>query len=431
MKLKEKKLPDGKISLEAHATPKEVEGVLATAIMTFASNVGLQPEPGKTIAQLAEEKLGIKDLDAIVKDSAMEALIPFAIDKSGLMPAYPPKVIEVGDLRRGQEVTFKLEIMPKAPYELTSYEPVSITVPPFSLDEKLVDEQIEQLAQHSPQYVRSADQHEVRSGDSVLLKMESFENGKRMPGLCSPSRTYVTGKGFMPQGFDDGIIGMEPGETKTVVFEGPSVNTQGEEVMQAVESTVTVLEIQTECIPDINDAWVARNLPMYKDVEGLRAEIRAKLETSAREEYNTQCRREAASKLAERFDSRIPDEAYESMRDNLMRDLKMQIAAQGISFEDYMEQQGGEQQFKMMMIMQIRQTLVHGYALDALFAHEKMKLTEDDYLEGARELEPHADPLQTKRKLEKTGCKFILREAAERRKAADFLLEHADITVKG
>ena len=43
-----------------------------------------------------------------------------------------------------------------------------------------------------------------------------------------------------------------------------------------------------------------------------------------------------------------------------------------------MQSQGGEQQFGMILMMQTREMLVQGYALDALFRHEKMTLTDED-----------------------------------------------------
>ena len=431
MKIKEKKLPEGKIALEVRASAKEVEKAFTSAFRQFVNSAGIKPERNKTVNEVVEEKLGIKDLDSALQDSALEMLIPYAIDKCGLIPSFPPQIIESAPLRREREATFTLEMMPKKHYELSSYDPVSITVPPFSLDESLVDCQIEELAKRSSQYVRAAEQHEVRNGDAVLLEMESFESGKRISGLSFGPRVYVCGAGFMPQGFDEGIIGMKPGDTKTFSFDGSDFNDAGKAISTTIEATVTVIELQEECTPQVNDVWLAQYMPMYKNVDELRADIRRDLEANAREQYDSQCRQAAISQLRERFEGRIPDEAYIAVRTSLMRDLSSQLQEQGITYKDYVEQQGGEQQFFIMTMLQARETLAQGYALDALFSHEKLTLTDEDYLKAAKELNPKADPIQTRRQLEDTGRKFILKEAAERRKAADFLLEHADIAIEG
>ena len=91
MKVSQKKLGDGTVRLEAHATAEEVNNALQAVHIGFANAMGLQPEQGKTVAQVAEERMGIKNLDSIVEASAVEALVPLALDKKNLIPSFPPK----------------------------------------------------------------------------------------------------------------------------------------------------------------------------------------------------------------------------------------------------------------------------------------------------------------------------------------------------
>ena len=74
MKVTQKKLGDGKVQLDAVATVDEVNRALQQAQVGFAQQMGLRPEKDKTVAQVAEEKMGIKDLDSIVESQAVEAL---------------------------------------------------------------------------------------------------------------------------------------------------------------------------------------------------------------------------------------------------------------------------------------------------------------------------------------------------------------------
>ena len=430
MKVKERKLDQGKIALDVQATVKEVDDAFATAYLAFVNNVGLKPEQGKTVNEVVQEQLGINDLDAHVRNEALDALVPYAIDKTGLLPAYPPAVTQCSALHRGCEATFTLEMLPKVSYELSSYEPVEVTVPKFEVDMSLVDRQIEQIASRNIEYVRAVDQDRtVVAGDAVLLEMESFENGKRNTGLSSAARTYVCGKGFMPESFDEQIIGMKPGQTKSFSYTGPNVDEHGEEALTTIDTTVTVIELQQECVPAITDAWLARNMPVFKTVDDLRADIAKSLEGKTREQYDSKCQQLAVFQLAERFEGRIPDEAYEAMRGNVMQEAQAAAKAQNIEFKDFIEQQGGEQQFSMMVMMQVREMLVEGYSLDALFAHEKLKVTDGDLTEAARQINPKADPAQTRKMLENTGRRFILRETAERYVASKYLLEHAKVMV--
>lgn len=428
MKVTKKKLDDGKVQLDAVATTEEVNRALHQASVAFAQQMGLRPEKDKTIAQIAEEKMGVKDLDSIVESQALEVLVPFALDKKNLIPAYPPKPQPKSAMKRGHEFSFTLTVALKPDYELSSYDPVTITVPPFKIDESLIDQQISQMAEQYAEYVAD-EPRAIEKGDSCFVALECYENGKRMDGLSTEGRTYTTGKGYMPDGFDENIIGMKPGETKTFTFEGPGLDDDGNEVTEVVECTATVKEVQKKVIPVINDEWVAKNMPMFKDFAALRGSMVDQMSRQGKQQYDDYVRQAAASELGRRFKGRIADEVYESMRQNLMNNLRAQLQQQGMTYEQFVEQQGGEQQFGMMMMLQTREMLVQGYALDALFKHEKMVLNDADIEAACRAMSPQQNPKMVRQQMEQTGRGFALRESAERMKANNWLVEHATINV--
>ncbi len=428
MKVTQKKLGDGKVQLDAVATVDEVNRALQEAQIGFAQQMGLRPERDKTVSQLAEEKMGIKNLDSVVEPQAIEALVPFAIDKKNLIPAYPPKPQAKTPLRRGQEFAFTLTVALKPDYELSSYDPVTITVPPFEVNEKAVDERIAQLADNYAEYVAD-DPHPVEKGDSCKVSLECYENGEKLAGLSTEGRTYTTGQGFMPDGFDENIIGMKPGETKSFTFEGPGIDDDGNEVTETVECTATVIEIQKKVLPDINDEWVKKYMPMYKDAASLRGSMLDEMSKQSKQQYDDYQRQLAAGELGRRFQGRIDDPVYESMQQNLMNNLRQELQRQNMTYEQFVEQQGGQQQFSMMMMMQTREMLVQGYALDALFRHEKMVLNDEDIEAACKAINPQANPKQTRQQMEQSGRGFALRETAERLKANQWLLDHAVVNV--
>ena len=430
MKVTQRKLDDGRLRLECVATPTEVNEVLQSAYIQFAQQMGLRPEKDKTVAQVAEEQMGIKNLDTVVQQQAIDGLVPYAIDKKNLTPAYPPKAEHDHAIVRDREFAFAIVVLPKPKYELSSYEPVTITVQPFSVSEEEVQRHMDETAEHYAEYV-AADPHPVVKGDSVKVKLVCSEGGKPMPGLTTDGRTYTTGAGYMPDGFDENIIGMNVGETKEFSFEGPSLNDKGEECTQKVDCVATVLEIQKKVTPEITDEWVQKYMPMYKSAEDFRNSIRESLEKQGREQYNDYNRQLAASELAKRFEGSIPDDIYEAMREQLMINVRQTAQQQGKTLDAFIEEQGGQQQFGMMMMMQIRELLVQGFALDALFRHEHLVLNDDDINAACRAMNPQVNPKMLRQRLEQTGRGFMLREAAERLKANNWLLEHANIRIAG
>lgn len=423
MKVTEKKLEDGLIELTAAAATAEVAQAFNVAHYSFCASMGVEVPQGQTPAQAAEEKLGIKDLDSVSQQMAIDYLVPFAVDKRNLCPAFPPTPIIDQPIKRGQVFEFKVQVTPKPDYELTSYEPVSITVPPLNFDESLVDQQIQQLAESFATYEK-CDAKPLDASGAAKIALEVSQGGKRLDNLCTDGRTYILGMGLMPDEFEKNLIGMTEGDVKEFAFDMPGAP-EGE---APLDCKVTVLECQEKHVPEVDQAFIEKNMPMARDVESLRQVVSERLQAEQRAQYQEMQLTMVADELSRRFQDTISDEVYESMRDTLMQNVRGSLAQQGIPFEQFVEAQGGDQQFGMMLMIQARQMLVQGYALDAVFRHEKMTLDDEDIMAACRAMNP-ADPTTARRQMEGNGQAFVLRETAGRLKANRWLLEHADITV--
>lgn len=427
MKVTQKKLGPDKVRLDVVATVDEVSKALHIAQLNFARSMGLSPEQGKTVAMVAEDKLGIKNLDSIVQADAIKALVPFALDKKNIAPLFPPDAQPTSPFERGRQFSFTLEVDLKPRYELSSYEPVEFSAPKFVANESLVDDQIKEMTQTYISY-QPTEAKVIEPGDFCCIVMECFENGERVENLCTTGRTYAVGQGYMPDGFDAQVVGMQPGETKTFTFEGPGYDDDFNPITQTIDCTLTIKEVQKAVEPELNDEWVQKNMPWYKSYADLRADIANSLQRQEREQYDNYLRTLAVEELSKRFQGKIPDKCYEVTRDNIMNNIRMSLQQQGKTWEEFLEESGGEQQVGMMLMLQARGILVQGFVLDALYRHEKLTITDDDIDAACFSMNPQSSPKQLRAQFEQSGSMFALYEAAERLKANKWLVENAKIT---
>ena len=428
MKVLKKKGAEGHVALDVTASTQEVSEALNNASYAFCNPMGIRPVKDKTPAQVVSETLGIKNLDQAVAQQAIDMLVPPALNKHGIIPAFTPSPAYDAPIKRGHAFQFKLDVLPKPTYELDDYSPISMTIQPFEPDEEAIDAEIGQMVAQFTEWVDSGDTSPLDYKQSCKLKIHAEKDGEVVPGLTTEGRTYTTGEDLMPPGFDEGIVGMKVGEVRTFTFEGPGLDENMNEVMESYEVTVTLLEKQKEVVPVANDEWVRKFLPMYSSYDDMRAKIGERVNAERQKYYEDYKRNTAASELSKRFKGSIPDEIYEGSIREEQQKLRQQVSKSGMTWEDFLEQQGGEQQVSMMLMVSMRQNLVQGYCLDAYYRHFGLSYTEADLDDSCFQLNPQ-NPRAARQQMERGGLGFALREAAERLRACKHLVEHATIKV--
>ena len=431
MKVKQVKKDGDVIVLEAVASPQDVARALQFAQEGFANSMGLMPEPNKTVAQVAEEKMGIRDLDKIVANEAASAIVPMVLDKRNVIPAFLPTVEPLSALERGKDYKVRLTVTLRPEFELSSYEPVSVELQRFVIDDDVVQEEIDSMRSQYTTYMPDADpdpDRKLAQGDFAKISIEATgEDGKPFRGLSTTGRTYAVGAGHMPEGFDSQIQGMKVGEIKEFSFDAPSFDEAFNETSERADAKVEVLALLKEQAPEIDDAWVKANMPWLNSADELRASIRKSLEVEQRDSYDAYVRQAVASEWAKRFEGKIEDEVYEGMMTQLRDNLISELQQQGKTWEQFIKENGGEQSITMMLMMQTRDVLTQGYALDAIFRHFGLVATDEDYDQVCKAMNPQAEPRQLRQLIEQRGQGFALRESAERYKANKYAVETANI----
>ena len=426
MKVKEKQLENGMIRLSITATPQEVNAALDRAQGAIASRFGLRPDPTKSVTEALAEHLKINDADSVLQSQAINMLVPYALDQRGITPLAQPKIQPSPGFMRDHAFSFQIDVEPKPHFTLSSYDPVEITVPPFKPVEVDVDAEIRANMNMYSDFV-TADPHPVGPDDSFLIAIDVYLDGEHLSGISTDSRVYSMGRGFMPESFDEHLLGMDVGETKSFSFAGEGYDSDGLRTMRTYECTVTIKEMKEEVLPELTDEWVKRVMPSYDSIDKLREEIRLSYETQALHDYDMQIITIAQTELAKRLEGEIPDAAFDATATSIEATLRNQLSQQGITMADFIEEQGGEQNYKVGIMMQARQTLRCDYALDALFEHAGLVLTDEDIDGACTELNP-MNPALVRQEMESSGRGFALREVAARYAASRYLVDNAIIT---
>ena len=152
---------------------------------------------------------------------------------------------------------------------LGDYNNLSVSVAPASVDE----EELEQLLRsvysaHVTAQSGGVTDRPVEQGDTVVMDYEGKKDGVAFDGGTAQNASLTIGSGRFIPGFEDGLIGVMPGETVDLKLSFPEGYGNAELAGQAVVFTVTVHFI----VPtQMEDAVVAgMGIEGVDTVEGLR-----------------------------------------------------------------------------------------------------------------------------------------------------------------
>ncbi|MCL2807199.1 MAG: hypothetical protein FWD27_03410 [Coriobacteriia bacterium] len=435
LKIDKREREDGKTQLTVTVPAAIVGDVMKGSAYLLASQnkIDIGEVAPEEVEAFVKEIVGEAQYNAFVDYYVMAAMAPYAITQKNIEPIMEPELSPVGKLSAGEDFTFIAVVSPKPYFELSSYDPVTVKLPQITITEEEIDDQILKLSQQRAELV--ADEGaEVSQGREVRFAFKTAykDNDEPIVQLTDERRAYQLGQGYMPKEFDEQLMGMKSGESKSFDFELPMP--PGPDGLsgktRTATTTVDLIQVERRVVPSITDAWVEKNLPDAKNVEGLRKMLHSEGMRFKQKEQEDMKMFAVASTLAQRFTGNIPDEIYEHMQSEMLFNLKEQLKSNGMTIEQLAQNMGMDmQQFNMTSMMQVRETLRQGFSLDALARHHKFTVTEEDIAEALKRMSPGYEQ-RARAEFEGSGRMYMLREAAMRTKANLWLVETATFEIE-
>lgn len=147
MKVEKVNEVDGEVELAITASPEEVNKAFTDGLDVFIEQFQLGGLEGETSLQKIYNAMSPEEARDAVSSAVISYLIPFALDEANIIPMTSSSVDAPSDPVEGKEFTFNVTILAKPEFELTSYEPVEVSVlAPLDVTEQDIDLQIHMLA---------------------------------------------------------------------------------------------------------------------------------------------------------------------------------------------------------------------------------------------------------------------------------------------
>lgn len=155
-------------------------------------------------------------------------------------------------------------------YTLESYEPINIELPKPQVPESLVSAQIEKMLEPLSTYHEVDEDRGAILGDYlVVTTADARMDGNPARNFLMEHSIYHVGAGEMPKTFDEELMGIKPGETKSVRAE-IKLPLSPKDGASELTMDVTVEKILYMVSPELTDALVQEHFSPATTVEEFR-----------------------------------------------------------------------------------------------------------------------------------------------------------------
>lgn len=178
----------------------------------------------------------------------------------------------------------------------------------------------------------------VEDGDTINVAYEGKVDGKTFEGGSTDSSDITIGKDQMIDGFIEGLIGKEVGETVILNLKFPENYHEKSLSGKDVVFTVTIKGKQEKEIPELTDEWVSTNTD-FKNVEEFKESIGKELKEAKEAQENAKIKSDLWNKVFESSKiKKYPENQVKYQRKKIIEQYKEQAEKDyKMSYEEFLK----------------------------------------------------------------------------------------------
>ncbi len=412
-----------KLSVEIDA--KEVNKKLNNAYGRLRKQTKIPGfRPGKVPRKMLESYFG-KQVEADVASEMVNETFPKAVEETDAFPLSQPE-LEKGPVKLGQQFVYSatMEVRPK--FEVKEYLGLEAEKEMVSVTDEDVEKRLEQIRESNGKLESIEEPRPVQEGDFVVVNYQGFENDQPLDEIKDQNLLLNVGKGDIHKKFDEALIGRnKEDETKIVVdFEEDYFNSKLKG--KTVRFDVTIVDIKERNLPELNDAFAENLGGDFKDLAGLREQVRENMVSQEENRVEQDVKRRLMEKISKRTDFELPETMVDAEVGFSIRSLQSNFERSGSSFEKAgITPEMLQQQFRPSSENRVRERLI----LSQIAEQDDIAVSDDEFAEGLENLaKGMGQEVETIRKYyEARGETDILKEQMLEEKTLKYLVENAKI----
>jgi len=319
--------------------------------------------PGKVPMTHLKKVYGRSAMSEVMSD-AINATVGKALDDRSERAATQPKIdlpedqqtinqVLDGTADLSFDVTY--EVLP--PVTVMDLKSIKLDKPVVEIDEADVDKEVQRVFAQQRGFEDKGDEGVVETGDRLGLSFKGTIDGDAFPGGSADHAHLTVGSGEFIPGFEEQLVGMKKGETKSIEVTFPKDYAQEELAGKKADFEVTILHVDGPKAGELNDEF-AQTLGL-DSVDKLREAVREQMVAALASMSRQAVKRQILDALDEGHKFEVPADLVEAEFNTIWQRVEHEVQAHGRSFEDEgTTEEAAREQYRKIAERRVRLGLV-------------------------------------------------------------------------
>ncbi|UOF00557.1 trigger factor [Bdellovibrio reynosensis] len=256
-----------------------------------------------------------------------------ALTEHKLEPISYPE-FEFADPTENKDFSFSAAFDVRPEINLKKYEGLEVEKEKFEFDAKKVEQVLENIRASRATFETVTEARAAKLGDVAVVDFEGFIDGKPLENGSGTDHHLELGAKQFIEGFEDGIVGMKAGDTKTLSLKFPDPYHSADLAGKPVDFKVTLKEIKAKVLPELNDEFIA-TLGGPKDLDALKKSIEEDLSQTETKRIEDAFKNRLLKALVKENPVEVPPSLMKEQKASLVEDFKKRMTEQGMGPNDF------------------------------------------------------------------------------------------------
>ncbi len=422
MKTKVNKLSDSRVEILVTLDKKELALAEEKAIANLSKEIKVQGfRAGKVPVDVAKKFIPDNEITRETADIAVRMTIIEAFASNEKSPLVVPGA-EIVKYVPGDTLEYKAtaDIIPEV--KLGDYKKLGVKMEAVKISDKDIQGVLDNLA--SSYAEKKTTKRAAKLTDEVVIDFVGKKDGVPFDGGSAKDYKLVLGsKAFIP-GFEDGIVGHEPGDKFELNLTFPK--DYGVKDLAGAKTVFEVLlkQINEVIKPEINDD-LAKKVGPFKNLDALKDDIRNNLTMQTEHTNLEKFKNDLVEALVKKSKVPAPEVLVDDQVKAIRADVDRNAMGMGMEFEDYIKRAGETPESWEKKAREIAAQRVKGsLALQNLAIAEKISISDNEVDAKVAELrDVYKKSPEALKQLKDPNVKMDIRNRMTIEKTLDYLVK--------